>query len=272
MRIVEKLAGMRMLLQFDNWPTLIVGRTFDRKTGLVTYRKGSYEILVDHHGGDENGTRTCLVSDMYRKHLGGIATTESVRVLDLGANGGGFPLMLLLHGFDVAQAVCVEMNPLTALRLLINLETNLHGRATGINAAVCGLNAEKEILLQRSRGSTALSMEANRGSLTDAHVSVPTITISELCERYFPDAPIDICKIDIEGAEYDALEDTPDSALRKIRNLIIEFHIPARTPSILGRLHNAGFEEFKPDAESQTGENTEVRSFRNTSHEGASRG
>jgi FkbM family methyltransferase len=181
----------------------------------------------------------------------------------LGANGGGFPIMLLLCGFHVEQAVCVEMNPLTALRLFINLEANLNGRAIGINAAVCGANSEKEILLQRSRGSTGLSMETNRGSQADPHVSVPAITIRELYDRYFPDAWIDICKIDIEGAEYDALEATPDSVLRRIRTLIIEFHHPARTPPVLSRLRNAGFTEIIPDAESRTAEETEVRSFRN---------
>jgi len=264
-RAFQKLPGLRALLQFDNWPMLVFSRTFDRKTGLVTYRKGTLEILVDHHGGDQNGTRACIVSDMYQKHLSAMTTNGSVRVLDLGANGGGFPLMLLLNGFDVAQAVCVEMNPSTALRLCVNLETNLNGRAIGINAAVCGLNAEREILLERSRGSTGLSMDTNRGSETEPHVSVPAITIGDLCDRYFPDNPIDICKIDIEGAEYDALEATPDSILNKIRNLIIEFHTPARTPPLLSRLRNAGFTEITPDAETQTGENTEVRSFHKAS-------
>ena len=51
--------------------------------------------------------------------------------------------------------------------------------------------------------------------------------------------------------------------LSKIRNLIIEFHNPARTPALLDRLRNAGFTETKPDGETQTGENTEVRSFHN---------
>jgi FkbM family methyltransferase len=262
MLIRQKLQGLKALLQFDNWPMLVLARLFDRRTGLVTYRKGDLEVLVDHHGGDENGTRNCLVSDMYRKHLRGITAKDGVRVLDLGANGGGFPLLLLLSGFDVVQAVCVEMNPPTALRLLVNLNTNLGGRAIGVNAAVCGENAEPEILLERSRGSTGLSIYANRGRATEPHIAVPTITIGALCERYFPNASIDICKIDIEGAEYDGLAATPDAVLAKLENLIIEFHDPERTPSLLSRLHNAGFTETTPNVETQTGENTEVRSFR----------
>jgi FkbM family methyltransferase len=269
MRIAQKLSGLKALLQFDNWPMLILARTFDRPTGLITYRKGPLEILVDHHGGDENGTRACLVSDMYRKHLSTLGTARPLSVLDLGANGGGFPLLLLLDGFEVAHAVCVEMNPSTALRLRVNLDTNLNGHAIGINAAVCGAAEEPEILLERSRGSTGLSIYEDRTPETENHVSVPTVTMSALCERHFPDTSIDICKIDIEGAEYDALDATPDAVLNKIRNLIIEFHDPVRTPHLVSRLQDAGFRETSPDAQTRTGEHTEVRSFRKTDPNGS---
>lgn len=261
MGIAQKISGFGALLQFDNWPMLILARAFDRRTGLVTYRKGSLEVLVDHHGGDENGTRACLVSDMYRKHLQSMDRSRPVRVLDLGANGGGFPLLLLLEGFEVVQAVCVEMNPPTALRLFVNLDTNLNGRALGMNAAVCGANAGPEILLEPHRGGTALSIY-DQGVATGTRIAVPTVTIAALCERHFVNTSIDICKVDIEGAEYDALETTPEEVLRKIRNLIIEFHDAARTPRLINRLLDAGFREISPDSGTRTGENTEVRSFR----------
>jgi FkbM family methyltransferase len=262
MGVAQKLSGLKALLHFDNWPMLILARAFDRPTGLVTYRKGPLQILVDHHGGDENGTRTCLISDMYRKHLSTIGVTAPVRVLDLGANGGGFPLLLLLSGFEVVQAVCVEMNPSTALRLRVNLDTNMDGRAIGINAAVCGPNAQPEILLERRRGGTGLSMDRNRCSSAEPSIAVPTVTMSALCERYFPDTCIDLCKIDIEGAEYDALGAASDAVLNKIRNLIIEFHDPVRTPQLVSRLQTAGFRDFSLDHETRTGEFTEVRFFR----------
>ena len=261
MALMQKLAGVGVLMNFDNWPILLLSRAFDRRTGLVTYRKGGLEILIDHHGGDQNGTRSCLVSDMYRKHLRGMATDRPVRVLDLGANGGGFPLMLRLAGFDLAQVVCVEMNQPTYLRLLVNLATNLGSQATGINAAVCG-TAGSEILLQPSRGSTGLSMYAHRADCDTSHVSVRTTTLAALCDQYFPDQDIDICKIDIEGAEYDALDAAPDDVLRKIRNLIIEFHDPARTPSCLNRLLALGFADSTGTQDPRTGERTEVRVFR----------
>lgn len=262
MRLGQKVAGLRDLLKFDNWPALVFSRTFDRQTGLVAYRKGSLEILVDHLGGDENGTRACLVSDMYQRHLNSIAGTKAVRVLDLGANGGGFPLMLLLNGFDVVKAVCVEMNPPTCLRLRVNLATNLGNKAIGINAAVCGADAPAEIPLQATRGSTGLSMYTNQNSPSSELLTVPTTTIAALVEQHFGEAEIDICKIDIEGAEYDAIQSAPDSALRRIRSLIIEFHDPARTPSCLSRLRSAGFAEITGGRDPHPSKHTEVRVFR----------
>lgn len=262
MGFAQKIAGLQDLLHFDNWPMLVLGRTFDRQTGLVIYRKGPYEILVDHRGGDENGTRACIVSDMYRRYLDKLAIKGPVRLLDLGANGGGFPLMLLLNGYEVMRAVCVEMNPLTELRLRVNLATNLGTRAIAINAAVCGNDAPAEISLQPSRGSTGLSMYRNQVSDSEPHVAIATTTIPLLFERYFPDEAVDICKIDIESAEYDALQSTPDSVLRRIRNLIIEFHDAERTPSCLTRLQTLGFTEITGDASSRASGKTEVRAFR----------
>jgi FkbM family methyltransferase len=261
MGISQKLAGFRALMKFDNWPMLVLARAFDRETGLVTYRKGAHEILIDHRGGDENGTRACLVTDMYLKHLSRIATNGAVRVLDLGANGGGFPLMLVLNGFNVEQAVCVEMNPHTCLRLLVNLATNLDGKATGLNAAICASYSDEGIQVERSRGSTSQSMYAQPNQARAAQVSVPTTTIARLLESYFPDTAVDICKIDIEGAEYDALMATPNAVLEKIRNVIIEFHDPIRTPVCVKRLEDAGFRETTGNETTQTGENTEVRVF-----------
>lgn len=260
MAFIPNLGGLQVLLQFDNWPMLVLGRVFDRRTGLVTYRKQGLEILVDHRGGDQNGTRSCLVSDMYRRHLDGMAIKGPVRVLDIGANGGGFPLMLRLAGYDLAQVVCVEMNPPTYLRLLVNLATNIGGQATGINAAVCDV-AGSEIPLQLSRGNTGMSMYENRADSAASHVSVPTTTLAAVCDKYFRDQEIDICKIDIEGAEYDALGAAPDAVLKKIRNLIIEFHDPDRTPPLLSRMLQLGFMDTT-GADGRTGERTQVRVFR----------
>ncbi len=260
----NKLGGIRILLKFDNWPMLVMNRLLDRRTGLVVYRKDGLEVLVDHRGGDENGTRACLASDMYRSHLAKIRGSGPLRVLDLGANGGGFPLLLRLEKIDLAQVVCVEMNRSTYLRLLVNLEINLGDVATGINAAVSAMAPDSEILLQPQRGGTSLSVYHHRSDATGGHVAVRTTTLQALYDEYFRAGTIDICKIDIEAAEYDVLGASSDSLLQSIRNIVIEFHDPVRTPECVNRLGSLGFAEVTGEGNRATGEATEVRVFSRT--------
>jgi hypothetical protein len=104
---------------------------------------------------------------------------------DLGANGGGFPLMLRIAGIEMARAVCVEMNPLTYLRLQVILTTNLGSSAVAINAAVCGMPQDSNILLKPSRGSKGESIYTGRVDSNMSHVSVRTTTLQALCDQYF---------------------------------------------------------------------------------------
>jgi len=230
-------------MAFDNWPMLFLSRVFDRKTGFVGYRKNGMDILVDHLGDDENGTRMCIATNMYRKYLPTFILPKRVNVLDLGANGGGFTLMIRLAGFELARAVCVEMNPLTFLRLHLNLTTNLRPAAIAINAAVCGMPEDSEILINPSRGCTGQSMYSNQAGSNGAKVAVRTTTLRALYEQYFKNEFVDICKIDIEGAEYELFASSPDDVLKKIRYLVMEFHDVARTPALLEKIAGLGFVE-----------------------------
>jgi FkbM family methyltransferase len=261
MSLKTLLGGPQILLKFDNWPTLLLSRLLDRETGLVVYRKDGLEVLVDHRGGDQNGTRACLATDMYQRHLHTIYRGGAQRVLDLGANGGGFPLLLRLANVELAQVVCVEMNHPTYLRLLVNLATNLGENATGINAAVSSMPADSEILLEPGRGGTSLSINRNRADSARPHVTVRTTTLQALYDQYFKGRAIDICKIDIEGAEYEVLHSSSDVLLQKIRNLVIEFHDPAQTPACIDRLLGLGFADATGPQDAGTSEKTEVRVF-----------
>jgi FkbM family methyltransferase len=262
MSIASKVAGFRAVLFFDNWPVLVVQRMFDRNTGLVVYRKKQLEFVVDHKGGDENGTRQCLTSDMYKKYLTSFSLPDRARTLDLGANGGGFPLMLRAEGIGIEKAVCVEMNPMVANRLKLNLATNFGPEAVAINAAVCDTSDRKEIVLRHIRGGTSISILHDQADRTTDSDSVRTISLATLCEEYFDNGPIDICKVDIEGAEYEAFESSNDAVLLTIRYLLVELHEPSRTPRFVERLSELGFADITRKEDSKTGDKTEVRCFK----------
>ena len=170
--------------------------------------------------------------------------------------------MLILEGVKVASVVSVEMNPATYSRLLVNLHSNIGPSAVAINAAACGTDAEPEIWLAASRGSTGYSMNGNMAGGTTPHVAVKTTTFESLYNQYFTARRIDICKIDIEGAEYDLLDSSQDDLLRKIRYLLIEFHDHSRTPAVISRFAELGFSDLTDNRPGRAGEHTEVRFFR----------
>lgn len=262
----QRFRGLEAILSFDNWPMLVLGRLFDRKTGFVAYRKNGLDILVDHRGGDQCGTRLCIATDMYRKYLRHFRLPPQIRILDLGANGGGFPLMLKIAGFEIARAVCVELNPLTFQRLQLNLSTNLGQSAIAVNAAVCDMPPGSEVHIQPSRGGTGDSMYEDRATSAEACVSVPTTTFRALYDQYLAQETIDLCKIDIEGAEFDLLSSTSDDLLVRIRYLIVEVHYfhesgAERWETLRNRLLDLGFTDVTIPESHKTNHTTEVLAF-----------
>ena len=89
-----------------------------------------------------------------------------------------------------------------------------------------------------------------------------TTTFESLCSQYFAGRPIDICKIDIEGAEYDLLDSSPDDLLRRVRYLLMEFHDDSKTPAVITRFARLGFSELTESNSRRTSAHTEVRFFR----------
>ncbi len=265
MRLKQSIHGLEEILVFDNWPMLLLGRLLDRQTGFVAYRKNGLDILVDHRGGDACGTRVCIATDMYRKYLPSLSLPDDPRVLDLGANGGGFALMLAIAGIKPSRVVCVEMNPLTYGRLQVNLATNFGPDAVAINAAVCG-KPRGDILIKPTRGGTGDGIRTLGAITTEAQIAVPTTTVTDIYDRYFAPGIIDLCKIDIEGEEFEMFAALPDELACKIRHLIMEFHYfddaaVRAGEHLLARLKSLGFREITKGRNRVANESTEVRAF-----------
>jgi FkbM family methyltransferase len=264
-RLTQSFHGFKEILLFDNWPMLLLGRLLDRQTGFVAYRKNGLDILVDHRGGDACGTRLCIATDMYRRYLPSLSLPAAPRVIDLGANGGGFPLMLAIQGIKPSRLVCVEMNPLTFGRLQLNLATNFGLDAVAINAAVCG-QPMGDILIKPTRGGTGDSIRTLGATETEAHVAIPTATFLGIYERYFAPDVIDLCKVDIEGQEFEMFAALPDELVCKIRYLIMEFHYLnddaiAAAEKLRARFQSLGFREITKGRKPEPGCFAEVRAF-----------
>lgn len=238
-RLTDKLSGLRELFFFDNWPHLLATRLFWPGQPLVVYRLGALEFLVDHAGGDQNGTRACLTSGMYDQALQGMSKNKPLRVLDIGANGGGFVLNLLAKGFSLETAMCVEMNPHTFSRLHFNVKRNVAGRGLALNAAAWSENSVLKVSV--GHGSTGDSVSSAGGQGTE--VEIQARTLNSLIEEGFGSHEIDLCKIDIEGAEFELLLGSDADRLTQVKRLVMEIHPHPRhqAKELLEHLQAAGF-------------------------------
>lgn len=233
------IQGFREMRQFQNWPQVLINRLLFRSEGLCVYRRNGMEILIDHAGGDQNGTRPCLVSDMYSRYFPHFSEGGALRVLDLGANGGGFILSLIDHGLSLESVVCVEFNPQTFLRLHFNVSRNFHGEKHLINAAVWHENSTLNVTLGHGSTSEGLGTSLSTGE----GVAVEARTLDSIVAGAFPSGIIDLCKMDIEGAEHDVLLSASANSIRRVRRLVIEIHPHARstTEGLLAQLKAFGF-------------------------------
>lgn len=258
MSVASKLGALRQLWQFDNRWQLLLARFLFRRDPVAIYRLGGLQFAVDHTAGDASGVPDVLTSPMYLDHLAHLRVVQPATILDLGANAGGFPLFLAHHGIALAQVVSVELNPRTCIRLRFNLERNLRCPVTVVNAGVCG--STRPLALQLGEGSVADSLYASSFNATGATTTVPGLTFDDLHARAFGEGIVDICKIDIEFAEYEMLASPGHDRLRRCRLLVVEIHEDAtHAPSrVADAIVALGFEALP------LGSDRSVYVFRNT--------
>lgn len=231
---------LRAIWAFDNRWFLLAERfselVFRHPLSLSIYQTGNMEILMDKSAGDQSGARYAITSPMYKQYLPYIlgklppeTRQTGLVVWDIGANVGGFSLMLALQKVVLKRVVAVEMHPRTFVRLRQNLEKNLtlsSKQLVCLNVAV-GDRSETTMEMEFSKGNTGDSIVEghlrDKGT-TETH-TIRLQTLDSVYAEAFPDNDIiDICKIDIESAEYEIFLGVHHHVLSRCRFLMIEIH------------------------------------------------
>lgn len=207
------------LLKLDNGIEVVIRRLFFRKTGMVTCRWKGLEFIVDYRGRDECGIFPCIFDGMYQHYVELMDLGPAPRILDLGANAGGFILMLGGYQRSLAKVVAVEMNPATLTRLQLNMIRNFLPAPILLNAAVVG--AKRTLEIPQTLGGTARSIYDQADGTTQL---IEGITLDETIERHFGSQDIDLCKMDVERAEYEVFQGQAWGRIRQCRHLLIEIH------------------------------------------------
>jgi FkbM family methyltransferase len=153
---------------------------------------------------------------------------DAPTILDVGANIG-MASLYLMQRFPKAKITAFEPDPRLAAIFRKNMEAfgycvHLDEAAAGTSAAIMGFQPDS----------------GDGGRLSDTgtdHVKV--IRLKEYLYQ-----PVDLLKVDIEGAEFDVLMDCRDD-LSIVRNLFVEYHSmvsqPQQLPELLTMLRDAGF-------------------------------
>jgi len=248
----NKIRGLREVWAFDNRLWLAFTKIFFRRENLQVYRYKGLDILTDHEGGDANGARDVLTSQMYRRYLPKMNLSGPANILDLGANNGGFPLLLASCGVGMKKVVSVEFNPRTFTRLHFNLTRNLDCEVIPLNAALCGESTVLELLL--GSGSVSDNIYSKSKSSDLKTFKIQGLTLDQFCDTYFKDEVIDICKIDVEEAEYDVFLNPSHQKLTQCRYVIMEIHERngRRSEEIVPIIESLGFLRHTPDPDADS--------------------
>jgi len=175
-------------------------------------------------------------------------TQEPIRVIDCGANIGMSLLYIKIRA-PHARVTCFEPNPAAREVLEKNIEANnwkeevqVVPYALGKKKGTVDFFVEGKVATS-SGGSIARYQKSKERTLTSYAVDVDTLS-------HYIDSPVDLLKIDIEGPEFDVLEElASQQKLQQVAAIQLEYHyIPGfftRTLSeMLTLLESAGFSTY----------------------------
>lgn len=168
---------------------------------------------------------------------------------DVGAHLGYFTLLMAGRTGPSGRVTSFEASPPNAAALAATVRLNeLEDRVTVVAAAAGAEHGGRIALLCGRRGgdmewstSTAFvereRVDARRGDVRVAAVSL---------DGHFGDAPLDVVKIDVEGAEGEVLRGARRLLRAQRPVVVLEFHRPVGWPAI-GELLEAGYRLETPD-------------------------
>lgn len=167
----------------------------------------------------EGGAYACLA------RLGPLRT-----FIDLGCNAGWFPCLLREHGCEQPVGLLIDADPAMVE------EARWHMAANALDArCICGAVGAAD----SPCGTTVFHVNpANTSSSLDPFTSdhpfpvkgrvrtieVPVLRVGEEWRRLFAGEPVDVLKVDIEGAEFDLFRQEGQFVAQAVRHVICEWH------------------------------------------------
>lgn len=236
---VRKLLGLRAALVFSAYYGLYTSHVL--RPALYRMPVGPYNFYcasIKQFAG--------LFMEIFLQHYYALEKTDApIRVIDCGANIGVSLLYIKLMA-PHAHVKCFEPNPSACEILEKNIKANGWGDAITVYPyALAKTKGVAELYIDRDR-------ERNSGASLSKYLAqkrqLDAISVNTVCLSDYIDGPVDFLKMDIEGAEFDVLEDLAEkNKLASISQIQLEYHyhpefFPRPLSDMLALLERAGFQ------------------------------
>lgn len=204
--------------------TLFAGSVVDRSTGArFFFRRGTDDLYNVMPSGE---------MDVHEAILAPLSPGDVF--VDVGANVGYYTTLAALRVGERGQVVAFEANPLTAEQLRRNIAANDLGNVKVVEAAAFDGSAVCATIYVPRNVFGMASVHENGASGVAAY-PVECTTIAAECNEL---PRIKMLKMDIEGAEYEALRGA-GSVLDRVENIVVECN--RRADEIVALLMARGF-------------------------------
>ena len=206
--------------------------------GVVLRTHDGLQVAIRRNRWDAEIVREIFFDRPYLRH---VDLPAAPVIVDIGGYIGDFALYAVKY-LD-AQLVVVYEPTLENFEMLTrNVALNHYGeRIAAVNKAV-GQSGELVLNVQKLDRD---EIHVSSHWYADAERrTIPSVTLAELLDTHQLES-VDLLKVDCEGGEYDILPDAPDDVLRRVRNIVFEYHtVDGYQPKlhrVIRRLDSAGY-------------------------------
>lgn len=202
----------------ENWHTVMLDWSGFVHQPYVLRMRNGVRFLIRPGIIDFGSIYEVFIEDCYKLRSLNRIMPGDVAV-DIGANIGAFSAAALKAG---ASVHAFEPQPETFKALKANLGLQQNGRWKAHQSAVGSKKGTATLYFGKSPVLATLHRGLFPADNTDS-VVVEMTTLQDIVSA-MPGQRIDVLKMDCEGAEFDILENAPDSAFSRIGRIILEFH------------------------------------------------
>ncbi|HSV37260.1 MAG TPA: FkbM family methyltransferase [Nocardioidaceae bacterium] len=209
------------LAAFDNSAALLSGMTRGRLTGEPTeleFRVHGLTVTVPNRKGARVPVYEVFAEDAYRLSWFTAGLDPTFVAVDIGAHVGCFSVALA-HQAPGVHISAYEASPSTAAYLQRNVVANRLGDQVSTHAAAVSSSTGVLEFADNDSASALNGLTAPAGATL---VEVPCVTVAQAFAG--APGPVQLVKIDTEGAEYDLVLASDPEHWASVRRVVLEYH------------------------------------------------